>query len=266
MAPRSASASETLALAPEPAASGFLAIRRRFNFRSISLGRWVTEAEKAQAAGLFYRALCDLMVILKGTEALISLRGTLALQYGKGGQRGVAAHYEPGTRTFALAKNAGPGSIAHEWFHAFDHYICDKAFAPGGAGFGSAAWLAEARPLDHPLNERLRHCYRAVLLNEAGTAPSELFDCSAEQDRRLGVVYYARPEELCARAFEAFVQDAPANNRFLVAGTRQSEEAQLGLYPRGAQRRRINDAFNTYFTQLGRALRATRARQQEMDP
>jgi len=233
----------------------FLDIRRRFGFRSISLGRWVTEAEKQRAAGLFYDALSDLMAILKGPEALISLRGTLALQYGQGGQRGVAAHYEPATHTFALAKNAGPGSIAHEWFHAFDHYICDKAFAPvPGASFGSKAWLANAAGLSHPLNDRLRNCYHSVLLNEAGTAPSELFERSAEQDKRLGTVYYALPEELCARAFEAYVQDAPIKNSFLVMGTRQTDEARLGLYPQGQQRARVNAAFQDYFTHLGQAL------------
>lgn len=238
-----------------PAAPSFLDIRRRFAFRAISIGRWVTEPEKQRAAGLFYDALCDLMAILKGPEALISLRGSLALQYGQGGQRGVAAHYEPATHTFALAKNAGPGSIAHEWFHAFDHYICDKAFAPTpGASFGSKAWLANAAALRHPLNERLRICYQTVLLNETGTAPSELFERSAEQDKRLGAVYYALPEELCARAFEAFVQDAPIKNSFLVMGTLKTDEARLGLYPQGAQRERINAAFRDYFTHLGQAL------------
>ncbi len=238
------------------ASTSFLDIRRRFNFRSIAIGRWVTEPEKLRAATLFHDALCDLMAILSGPEALISLRGTLALQYGTGGQRGVAAHYEPATHTFALAKNAGPGSIAHEWFHAFDHYICRKAFALEGAPmrFGSKAWLDGAPPVSHPLNELLRNCYRTVLVNESGQAPSELFRQSALQDERLGVIYYTLPEELCARAFEAFVQDAPIKNGFLVQGTRQSDEARLGLYPQGDQRERINAAFHQYFTQLGRAL------------
>lgn len=238
----------------------FLDIRRRFDFRSIQIGRWVTEAEKNRAAGLFYDALCDLMTILGGPEPLISLRGSLALQYGTGGQLGVAAHYVPATHTFALAKNAGPGSIAHEWFHAFDHYICAKAFrGVGSAGsgsncFGSKAWLNDAPILVHPLNELLRKCYQAVLVDATGNAPSELFRQSAAQDKRLGVVYYSLPEELTARAFEAFVQDASIKNGFLVTGTKQSEEAQLGLYPQGGQRERINAAFRQYFTLLGQAL------------
>ena len=110
------------------ASSSSGAIRRQFDFRSIEIGRWVTNEERDRAAALFHDALCDLMLILQGTETLISLRGTLALQYGTGGRPGVSAHYDPSQRSFALAKNAGPGSIAHEWFHAFDHYIAPKCF------------------------------------------------------------------------------------------------------------------------------------------
>lgn len=233
----------------------FLDIRRRFDFRSVEIGRWVTEPEKQRAAGLFYDALCDLMTILGGPEALISLRGTLALQYGIGGQKGVSAHYTPATRSFALAKNAGPGSIAHEWFHGFDHYIGAKAMqrVPGHR-FGSRAWLDGARVRPHPLNDRLQACYKAILLNPAGTEPSELFNVSAQRDQRLGICYYSQPEELCARAFEAFVQDAPLNNAFLVTGATASEEARAGLYPLSEQRTRINAAFRDYFQSLGQAL------------
>lgn len=94
----------------------FVMIRRQFDFRGIEMGRWVTPEERDRAAVNFYRALEDLMSVLQGPELLISLRGTLGLQYGKGGRPGVAAHYVPATRQLSLAKNAGAGSLAHEWF------------------------------------------------------------------------------------------------------------------------------------------------------
>ncbi|GAA0784266.1 CLCA_X family protein [Marinobacterium sediminicola] len=234
----------------------FVDIRRRFDFRSIELGRWVTAAERERAALLFYDALCDLMQILRGPEPLISLRGTLGLQYGTGGRPGVSAHYDPTQRTFALAKNAGPGSIAHEWFHALDHYLADKVFSDVPAGmFASSAWLKDATPVVHPLNDRFLRCLQAVLLAPDGKEASDLFRCSAAMDRRLGVVYYSRPEELCARAFEAFVQDSAIKNHFLVKGTLQSEEAKAGLYPRGLQRDSVNSTFADYFSALGSALK-----------
>lgn len=234
---------------------GFADLRRRFDFRSVRLGRWVTAEERDRAATAFYDALCDLMVILGGNEALIGLGGTLSLEYGLGGQLGVAAHYRPSSRSFALAKNAGPGSIAHEWFHAFDHYIADKAFIDPLAGqMGSRAWLDSRPRRPHRLNDLLSRCYQVVLLDAKGEQPSELFRVSAQADRERGQLYYSQPEELCARAFEAFVEDAAIDNAFLVHGSRTSAEARAGLYPQGAQRTLIDQAFSDYFGHLGAAL------------
>lgn len=240
----------------------FLTIRQWFDFRGVEIGRWVSRAEQEQAAGLFFDALSDLTRILAGRhltaeenltlgQQLISLRGSLGLQYGKGGRPGVSAHYTPQQRTFALAKNAGPGSIAHEWFHAFDHYIAAKAFAAADKQrFASALWLQDNPLQEHPLNQLLGQCYAAILLSDDNNVPSELFRASAAQDKKLGTFYYSQPEELCARAFEAFVQDAGVKNAFLVKGTQKSEEARLGLYPQHLQRVRITQAFQRYFSAL----------------
>ncbi|MDX1589718.1 MAG: CLCA_X family protein [Oleiphilaceae bacterium] len=244
----------------------FVDVRRRFGFRSIAVGAWVRRDEQDRAAVHFYRALEDLMGILEGTEALISLRGALSFHYGIGGQPGVSAHYSPSQRCLALAKNAGPGSLAHEWFHALDHYLADKAFRKIPPGrFASSAWLAESPRVEHPLNRRLFRCFEAVLLSGDGQSPSELFRASSAVDEQQGQCYYSQPEELCARAFEAYVQDAGLGNAFLVRGTRATEEARLGLYPRGAHRERINQAFSDYFRHLGQALRREAARRPGAD-
>ncbi|MBT3146635.1 hypothetical protein Q4583_02170 [Neptunomonas phycophila] len=233
----------------------FADIRNCFDFKSIKIGKWVSVAEQENAAGLFYDALADLMLILEAPETLISLRGTLSLMYGTGGRPGVAAHYDAANRSFALAKNAGPGSIAHEWFHALDHYLVDKAFADAPTSmFASKAWLSDATPVAHPLNDYLIACFKAILLDEQGDGPSDLFVASASMDKQLGQLYYSQPEELCARAFEAYVQDANVTNHFLVKGTKQSPEAKAGLYPAAEQRIRINQAFYQYFSVLGTLL------------
>jgi hypothetical protein len=234
----------------------FAEIRKRYDFRSIEIGRWVTRDENEQAAAHFYDALGDLMAILSGPEQLISLRGTLAFQYGIGGRPGVAAHYTPATRCFSLAKNAGPGSIAHEWFHALDHYLADKCFSDAPKGvFASRAWLHDAMPVPHPLNDRLFACFRTIMLDPSGDGPSELCRASMAMDKRLNSLYFSLPEEMCARAFESFVQDQPITNHFLVKGTRSSEEARLGLFPQGEQRQSVHQAFRDYFDLLGVALR-----------
>ncbi|WP_227712297.1 LPD1 domain-containing protein [Marinobacter zhanjiangensis] len=74
------------------------------------------------------------------------------------------------------------------------------------------------------------------------------------------MLYYARPEEVCARAFEAFVEDSQPANSFLVRGTRSSDEARAGLYPQGEHRQHIRQAFTAYFAALGAALYREQAR------
>lgn len=97
-------------------------------------------------------------------------------------------------------------------------------------------------------------CFKAVMLNENGTEPSELFQHSRRADQTIGAVYYAKPEEMCARAFEAFIEDARPMSNFLVRGSRHSDEAKAGLYPQGEQRSGINLAFQCYFQALSKAL------------
>tara|TARA_R110001599_G_scaffold34194_1_gene109652 strand:- start:12161 stop:12907 length:747 start_codon:yes stop_codon:yes gene_type:complete len=236
----------------------FVMIRRQFDFRGIEMGRWVTPEERDRAAVNFHRALEDLMDVLQGPEHLISLRGTLGLQFGKGGQRGVAAHYMPATRQLALSKNAGAGSLAHEWFHAYDHYMGDKMFHFAlSSSFASSNWLQEpdsSNIKSHPLNTLLGDCFKSILLSPDGHDTSELFQASKRIDEKHSVFYYSKPEEMCARAFEAFVEDTKPTSTFLVKGSRHSDEAKMGLYPQGEQRHRINHAFQSYFSLLGRAL------------
>ena len=236
----------------------FVSIRRQFDFRGIEMGRWVTPEERDRAAVNFNQALHDLMDALQGPEQLISLRGTLGLQFGKGGQRGVAAHYMPATRQLSLAKNAGAGSLAHEWFHAFDHYMGDKMFLIADSmGFASKNWLhsLDVRNIKpHPLNDLLANCFKTILLSPDGNDTRELFQASKRADEKHNILYYSKPEEMCARAFEAFIEDAKPASRFLVKGSRYSDEAKAGLYPQGQQREAINQTFRDYFHRLGYAL------------
>jgi hypothetical protein len=105
------------------------------------------------------------------------------------------------------------------------------------------------------LNRKLEACYRTILLDDRGVKPNDYVQRSKKYDKHLGAKYFGLPEELCARAFEAFVQDAPIKNEFLVKGTLKSEEAKLGLYPEGEHRQQINAAFSAYFNHLGAVLK-----------
>lgn len=233
----------------------FQDIVKIFGFRTVNIGKWVTKQEQQLAANLFFDALCDLMDILGVPESVISLNSTLSLAFGTGGQKSSSAHYAPQSKTLALAKNAGGGALAHEWFHAFDHYIAPKMFirAPSQS-FASELWLNDQAQVSHRLNDRLGKCFKLLFLSDDGQEPHPYVLRSAQSDKALNMYYYAQPQELAARAFEAMIQEQPRKNAFLVQGTKQSVEAKIGIYPDSAHRQKLTDVFFDYFNLLGKAV------------
>ena len=236
----------------------FTDIVKLFGFRGIRIGRWVTAEEQQRAANLFFDALCDLQQLLQVPEQVVSLNQTLTLTFGIGGQPGVCAHYQPRGRILALAKNAGAGSLAHEWFHAFDHYIAKKVFpTASNTDFASRCFLHQHPIHPHPLNQLLLDGYKTLLLSADGQDPSSWFLHCAKLDRSRQQLYLSQPEELCARAFEAMLQAQPLKNHFLVSGTRQSELAKAGAYPDDDLLHLLGVIWFHYFASLGKALEAS---------
>jgi hypothetical protein len=234
----------------------FSDIVKVFGFRGVEVGRWVTKEEQQLAANLFFDALCDLMDILSVPERVIALNGTLAVNFGIGGRKGAYAHYNGATRTLALAKNAGGGALAHEWFHAYDHYICTRQFDTSNRRlYASEVWLNDVASLKaHPLNQELSKAFAAMFLNADKTGPSVLMQYSILADKSHDMFYYARPQEIAARAFERMVQENSLKNSFLVKGTIQSKEAQIGLYPHSDHLESIQYHLYGYFAGLARGL------------
>lgn len=227
-----------------------------FGFRSAEIGNWVTKEEQQIAANLFFDALCDLSDILNLPNEVISLKGTLSISFGRGGRKHSQAHYNSAKRQLALAKNAGGGALAHEWFHAFDHYICDKLFVNSQPHwFATEVWLNNlSEPKRHPLNELLLNVFESIFLHEDKASTSDLMQKSIFIDKSLTSFYYARPQEAAARAFERVIQEQSIKNEFLVNGTISSKEAMLGLYPSGKDLTAIKKAITRYFVTLGKAL------------
>jgi hypothetical protein len=231
-------------------------IVKLFGFRGVEIGRWVTREEQQLAANLFFDALADLMDILGVPEQVIALNGTLAINFGKGGRKGAFAHYNGSTRTLALAKNAGGGALAHEWFHAYDHYICTRQFETSNVKlYASEVWLNDVAPLqNHPLNQTLAQAFAAMFLAQNKSQASDVVKQSVLADKTHNMYYYARPQEVAARCFERMIQEHSIKNSFLVKGTIKSKEAQIGLYPHSAQLDNIKFYLNSYFTGLARGL------------
>ena len=250
---------------------GFIDIKQTFGFSHVRVGRWVTREETKLAANLVFDSLADLAFMLKLPPIALGLRETVSLAFGHGGRKGVQAHYAPGSRELALAKNAGAGALAHEFWHAFDHYIAPKAFqsdditdrlrpqrqgvSAGRFRFASDAWLADAPMIAHPLNERLALIFSTVLLSANGQDSHDYVKRAIALDKHYGGLYFSSPTELMARAFEASIESSTLiDNPYLVSGTQKSRLAQEGAYPDMAHQGHILKRVVEYFEPLGDAL------------
>jgi hypothetical protein len=227
-----------------------------FDFQRIKIGRWVSPTEQQIAANLFFDALCDLQSMLQVPAQVISLNGSLALSFGIGGRLGSCAYYQPAGRVLALAKNAGGGSLAHEWFHAFDHYIAAKMFeaVPCRHSFASKLWLQHQEMRPHPLNDLLHGAFRLLFVDPTGQQPSEFFKHCQSFDNKNKCLYFAMPEEMAARAFEHMLQQQQFQNSFLVSGCLTGPAAKAGLYPSPELSKALAENWLAYFAQLGQLL------------
>jgi len=216
------------------------------------VGKWVTKEERFISANLIYDALADLAQILHLPPKAIGLRGKLNFAFGHGGQKGVQAHYNAASQTLALAKNAGGGALAHEWFHAFDHHISEHLFATKPRfGFASKLWLSNTPNLSHPLNNALNDFYKNVFLDFDGEDANEFVQTCIKHDQAHNMNYMSMPEELAARCFEACIDaHSTIQNSFLVSGLKSSNL----IYPNAQHVNKANKALNRYFELLGYAL------------
>ena len=238
----------------------FLDIKQTFGFSHVRVGRWVTREESRIAANLVFDSLADLAFILKLPPLTLGLRQTVSLAFGHGGQKGVQAHYAPSTRELALAKNAGAGALAHEFWHAFDHYIAEKSFQSSTKRFQCASdlWLADLPIIEHPLNARLSDIFKMTFLTGNNDEPHDYVRRAIALDKKYQMQYFSRPTEMMARAFEACIESyTEISNPYLVSGTCFSALAKEGAYPDESHRQRIFQVLINYFEPLGIALGKT---------
>lgn len=93
--------------------------------RGIEFGNWNNQDERQLVMNHAYDGLLDLADTLNVPPKTLMLNGDLAIAFGARGQglSGAKAHYEPSYGVINLTKMKGAGSLAHEWMHAFDHYL-----------------------------------------------------------------------------------------------------------------------------------------------
>ena len=98
-----------------------------FGFRGVEFGNWVQQGkdnrERQWMLNNAFDAFNDLAELLDVPPKAMALDGTLGLAFGSRGKGKANAHYEPASQVINLTKTRGYSSLAHEWFHALDHYI-----------------------------------------------------------------------------------------------------------------------------------------------
>ena len=237
---------------------------RRFAFRGVQFGNWVSAARRRTDLADASQGFEDLAAVLGWPARTLSLGGALGLAFGARGQGGpqrTRAHYEPALRVIAISKPTGPGSLAHEWFHAFDHEASRLTNPPPGRLRHRRLARQPSTPTPPPAGSPRRCTATARLLQDASDSRQTLGQAGpAQAERRSPTGRTTR--ELAARAFEAWIrwrlaphrhpQRLPRQHRarFALAGDPTSSSS--------ATRTRPQDELHTIDQALGRVADAGR--------
>jgi hypothetical protein len=207
-----------------------------FGFRGVQFGNYVENDRRQQDLNNAYDGLLDLADVLGIPLKAISLNGELGLAFGargQGGKNSASAHYEPSDKVGAdrvvinLTKGNGPGSLAHEWWHALDNYFARMGELKNRDG----SYLTEMNrpvaktvvrdgrsvvekldPKDFGVRPQVYDAFKGVV--KAIEKDTKLYERSRELDNRRTKDYWTTTRELTARSFERFVIDELASKGY----------------------------------------------------
>lgn len=212
--------------------------------------------ERQESMNQAYDAFNDLALALGIEPKSISLGDAkLIIAFGSRGKGTAMAHYEVDTNVINLTKMKGAGCVSHEWFHAIDYNIGQKAGCPI-----SFTRTYEDNPhlLPAPVREAIDALiYKPNYVNTKFYKDAKKID--EMHSKRDSYGYWASTVELFARAGDSFVKDElkamGARNDYLCGKSQYTIDAEgTAINPTGEDAKRINDAFRKmieYFKQRG---------------
>jgi len=168
-----------------------------FGFRGIEFGNYVENARRQNDLNRAFDSLMDLANIIGVDTRALSLNGSLGLAFGARGSGSAAAHYEPTKVVINLTKNNGAGSLAHEWWHAFDNAIAQQE-RHNPTNFVTGMVNSKK------MFEKIR---KPVVLAFEELEKEIRYSGMYNRSKNMTSAYWITPTELGARAFEKFVND-----------------------------------------------------------
>lgn len=215
-----------------------------FGMRGVEFGNWVTGDERQERINAAFDSFKDLARILDIPDAAIGLNGELGFAFGSRGRKGAIAHYEAEKIVINITRHDGAGTLAHEWWHAFDNYLARRDEKTRSFVTGSGYSRAD-------LDQKIK----ALMTYIRG---SDLYKRSGRADSFKSKRYFVEPTELGARAFEVFVKesltDLGLTNNFLV-NVINSKDLKPGLndmypYATGEEIEPVKNLMNEIFEEV----------------
>lgn len=205
-------------------------IRDRFGFAGFEVGD-VDKQQRKAGFPVLVNALQDLADSMNADPTALGLNGTLTLSVSSSARGESGPFYKCEHKLLNFSETTGPHCVAHEWFHAFDHYFHGHQSFSVNGGFASLA--------------------RKI-------TTLSLYQRTVAVDISMGMDYFRKPREMTARAFESYVEHWLASkgrtNEYLV-----SPEGQELVYCQGNELQQLKPFIDLAIGQ-GLAVVANRSR------
>jgi len=226
-------------------------LQTHFSFRTVASDSSATLKQHEITA--VAHAFADMADVLHLPDKQIGVFSTLALSVDGTQQKRSGTHYDRNKQMLSLTHGKSGGLLAEKWFSAFDNLLYSAA-----TGQKKDVCLTEISQGKGKINHAFQNLMTAITEKEDKTPSDYLRHAQLLDGEKAANPYWARKRNLAARAFQAYVSDKleslgrkntllcfkPDNTLYK---TRTPAQGIPKPYPEGAERARINKAFDALF-------------------
>jgi|GEM_PF-891864 len=226
-------------------------LQTHFSFRTVA-GNNTSTLQPHEITAVAH-AFADMADVLHLPDTQIGVFSTLALSLAGTQQKRSGTHYDRNKQTLSLMHGKSGGLLAEKWFSAFDNLLYSAA-----TGQKKDVCLTEIPQGKGKINQAFQNLITAITEKEDKTPSDYLRHAQLLDGKEAAHPYWARKQNLAARAFSAYVSDKleslgrkntllcfKPDNTFYKTHT--PAQGVPKPYPEGAERARINKAFDALF-------------------